>query len=151
MAQARRASQSKRSGKAISVLGIAGVSLAASTSGSPADIPSQHATPFQNFGPAVTLDDEEISDVTLATFHLFDKDASGTLPSGIQLAARGGCGCGHGGGCGGRGCGGARGCGGFRGCGGCRGCGGRGCGWGGCGCGGCGSYCLSWGGCYPYC
>jgi hypothetical protein len=160
MAQARRASRSKRSGKAVSVLGLAGVSLAASTGGSPASMPPQDAAPFQalTFGQSVTLDDEEISDVTLATFHLFDKDAAGALPSAVQVAAHGGCGCGHGcGGCGGRGCGGGfrgcgggfRGCAGFRGCGGCRGC--RGCGWGGCGCGGCYTYCLSLGGCYPWC
>jgi hypothetical protein len=39
MAQAKRASKGKRPSKAVSVLGIAGMSLAASTGGSPADIP----------------------------------------------------------------------------------------------------------------
>jgi hypothetical protein len=176
MPQAKRASKGKRPSKAVSVLGIAGVSLAASTGGSPADIPSasvaaptvgsvadmlwQNTAPFQ----VPTLDEEEISDVSLATFHLFDNENLGNSRSGIQLAAaRGGCGCGHG--CGGRGCGGFRGCGhGCRGCGfGCRGCGFggcRGCGWGGCGCGwgGCGviwgwggGCCLSWGGCRLWC
>ena len=54
------------------------------------------------------LDEEEISDVSLATFYLFDKEDLGTSRPGVQLAAfRGGCGCGHG--CGGGGC---RGCGG---------------------------------------
>jgi hypothetical protein len=175
MPQAKRISKGKREGKTVSVLAIAGVSLAASTGGSPADIPSaslaepiagsvadirlQNSAPFQ----IPFLDEEEISDVSLATFHLFDKDDLGNSQSGIQVAFRGcggGCGCGHGGGC--RGCGGGfRGCGGgFRGCGvgfrGCRGCGVgfRGCGFGGCGCGGCGwgwgwggGCCLSWGGC----
>jgi hypothetical protein len=179
MVQAKRASSGKRPSKAVSVLGIAGVSLAASTGGSPADIP-----PASLAGPTAgsiadrlwqssasfqlpTLDDEEISDVSLATFHLFDKDNLGNSHPGIQLALRagcGGCGCGHG--CGG--CGGARGChvggcgvGGCRvggcgvgGCRGCRvgGCGGCGGGWGGCGGCGCGwgwggGCCLSWGGC----
>src|SRR5271167_3003577 len=126
MSQAKRASKGKRPSKAVSVLGIAGVSLAASTGGSPADIP-----PTSLAGPTAasledilwqnnasfqipTLDDEEISDVSLATFHLFDKDNLGNSHSGIQLAMRagcGGCGCGHGcGGCGGRGCGGVRAC-----------------------------------------
>jgi hypothetical protein len=159
MAQAKRASKGKRSAKAVSVLGIAGVSLAASTSGSTADVPPQNTAPLQavNFNQPLTLGEEDISDVSLATFHLFDKDEVGMLPQ-VQLAARGGCGCGHGcgggRGCGGggfRGCGGGgfRGCGGggFRGCGGCRGCG-RGCGWGGCWTGGCTGCCLSWGGCY---
>jgi hypothetical protein len=162
MSQAKRASKGKRPNKALSVLGIAGVSLAASASGSIADIPAsdvapQNTVPFQLF-----LGEEEITDVSLATFHLFDKEDLGARGSRIQVA-RGGCGCGHGcggcgHGCGGRGCGGfGRGCGGFghgcgrgcfgRGCG--RGCFGRGCGCGWGGCGGCGGgCCLSWGGCY---
>ena len=177
MAQAKRASRGKRPSKAVSVMGIAGMSLAASTGGSPAEMPSaslaaptagsmaiwQNTASFQ----VPSLDEEEISDVSLATFHLFDKEDLGNSQSGLQLAAfRGGCGCGHGcGGC--RGCGGVRACGGgcravgvaCRGCGvgGCRGC--RGCGWGGCGgCGGCGwgwgwggGCCLSWGGCSLWC
>src|SRR5208337_3591472 len=178
MPQAKRASKGKRPSKAVSVLGIAGMSLAASTGGSPADMPSASlAAPaagsiadilWQNTAPfrVPTLDEEEISDVSLATFHLFDNESLGDPRPGIQLAAvRGGCGCGHGGGgcrgCGGRGCGG-RGCG-VGGCGhGCRGCGVGGCrgcgvGWGGCGgCGGCGwgwggGCCLSWGGCALWC
>jgi hypothetical protein len=163
MSQAKRASKGKRPSKAVSVLGIAGASLAASASGSVADIPVGDTPPSQNPVPfQIFLGEEEISDVSLATFHLFDKEDLG-LPR-IQLA-RGGCGCGgcgHGGGCGRGGFGGC-GHGGFGGCGrGCgfgRGCGGRGCGYGGCGwgwwggCGGCywgwgwGGCCLSWGGC----
>jgi hypothetical protein len=175
MPQAKRAANGKRPIKAVSVLGIAGVSLVASTSGSPADVASApFATPtagsatnaiWQDTAPfqLPAIDDEEISDVSLATFSLFDNDL-GNSQSGIQVAFRG-CGCGHGCGGGFRGCGGGfRGCGGgFRGCGGgcrfggCRGCGVgfRGCGCGGCGggCGGCGwgwgggGCCLSWGGC----
>jgi hypothetical protein len=173
MPQAKRASKGKRPSKAVSVLGIAGVSLAASTGGSPADMLSASLaaptagsvadTLWQNTArlQIPSLDEEEISDVSLATFYLFDKEGLGNSQSGIQLAAmRTGCGCGHG-------CGGCRGGGGFRGCrvggcgvGGCRGCrvggcGGCGGGWGGCGgCGGCGvgwgwggGCCLSWGGC----
>src|SRR5271169_660430 len=100
MSEAKRTSKGKLPSKAVSVLGIAGVSLAASAGGSVADmpvadIPSQNTAPFQFF----TLGDEEISDVSLATFHLFDKDGPGTPQSGlIQLARGGGCGCGHGGG-----------------------------------------------------
>ncbi len=138
MSQMKRASKGKRPSKALSVLGIAGVSWAASAGGSAADIPSQNIAPLQVF----TLGDEEISDVSLATFHAFDKENLGIPQSAIQLArgcCGGGCGCGHG--CGGGGCGHA--CGGGCGhacAGGCghgwvgRGC--RGCGVGGCG--GCG-------------
>ena len=137
MAQAKRASRGKRPSKAVSALGIAGVSLVASTGGSPAEMPSASLAAPTAGSVAIlwrntasfqvpSLDEEEISDVSLATFHLFDKEDLGNSQSGMQLAAfRGGCGCGHG-------CGGCRGCGGFRGCGG--GC--RGGGFGGCrGCG----------------
>jgi hypothetical protein len=148
MSQTKRASSGKRPSKAMSVLGVAGVSWAASGSASVADIQPHNAAPLQNF----TLADEEISDVSLATFHLVDEADPGTPRTtmlGIQLA-RGGCGCGGGGGCGGRGCGG---CGG--GCGfGCGGCffGGflyGGCGYGGCGYGGYGYGGSGYGG-YPH-
>lgn len=154
MPQTKRASEGKRPSKTASVLGIAGVSLAASAGGSAAALPSQFMGSFH----PVTLFDEEISDVSLATFHIFDAQNLGTPRLSVQLA-HGGCGCGHGGcghgGCGHGGCG--HGCG--RGCGGChrgcggwhRGCGGCGCGFGGCGCAGGGGCCLSWGGCWPTC
>ena len=164
MPQVKRNLKVKRPGKVVSVAGIAGAFLASSTSGSVADIPPQSMAPFQ----VLNLGEEEISDVSLATFHFVDGESLETSLPRVQLA-RGGCGggcggCGgHGGGCGGRGggCGGHGGCAGFRGCGGhggCGGCGrgcGRGCGFGGCGgCGwgwgwGCGwgGCCLSWGGC----
>jgi hypothetical protein len=45
----------------------------------------------------ITLFEEEISDVSLATFYVFDNENAGTLRRGVQIAA-GGCG---GGGCGG--------------------------------------------------
>jgi hypothetical protein len=159
MPQAKRNLKVKRPIKAVSMVGIAGAFLASSTSGSVADLPPQSMAPFQ----VLNLSEEEISDVSLATFHFVDGENLETLLPRIQLA-RGGCGGGCGG-CGGRGgCAGFRGCGGcagFRGCGGCagfRGCGGcagfRGCGFGGCGgCRGCGwgcgwgGCCLSWGGC----
>jgi hypothetical protein len=141
--------KAKHSKTALSVFGLAGLSLAATTattSESIAGMPSPATAPVQAF----TMGEEEISDVTLATFHLFDKESVDQSRSLLQLTRCGGCGrCG--GGC--RGCGGGcriGGCG-CRGCG-CRGCGCRGCGWRGCGCGGCGGgWCLSWGGCRPWC
>ena len=62
-------------------------------------------------GHAITLGEEEIADVSLATFYVFDKENTGSLRGGVQVAR--GCGCG--------GCSGCRGC---RGCRACRGCGG---------------------------
>jgi hypothetical protein len=170
----KRSSKSKRRSKALPALGFAGVSLSmaggacasiseASANTSPTTSPSQNQEIF--------LADEEISDVSLATFYVFDKENPRPPPLSQKLRfARCGCG-GHGGGCGGRGggcgCGGHGGCGhgGLGGCGhggcafhgGCRGggfhggcrCGGRffrGCG--GCSCGGCGGcgcgVCLTW-------
>ena len=82
MAQAKRALKGKRPSKAISMLGIVGVSLAASSGGSVADTPSRNAVPFQR----ITLGDEEIADVSLATFHLCDDENLGSLRSGIKLA-----------------------------------------------------------------
>ena len=155
MSRAKQASKRKRLTKAAGVpaLGAAGLglSLAGSASASAvptADVPqSLSSIPNQRF----VLGEEEMADVSLATFHLFDKE-NGT--AGFTQVARG-CGCGGCHGCGG--CGGCRGCGGVgcRGCG-CRGCGCAGCGgwsiffggcgvsWGGCGFGGC---CASWGVC----
>ena len=150
MSHAKHASKRKRLRKAVPMVGIAGVSLAmaggASLANAPtANVPSQDTAP----GPVITLGEEEISDVSLATFYVFDKENAGApqLGKNIQLAARG---CGGCRGCGGRGCGG-RGCGGAAaehaaaedGCGGCRGCGCSA----GCGC----IPCFSWGGCAPWC
>ena len=53
----------------------------------------------------IFLSEEEISDVSLATFYVFDNE-TGPLAQRLRLA-RGGCG---GGGCGGHGCGGGGGC-----------------------------------------
>jgi hypothetical protein len=139
MPRVKQASKQKRTTKAAAVmaLGAAGLGLSlvgsASASTMPtADIPqSDNTSPNQRF----VLGEEEMADVSLATFHLFDRENVG---SSVQLAR----GCGGCGGCrGGGGCGGCRGCGG----GGCRGCG---CGFGGCvGCAGCAGCCLSWGAC----
>jgi len=136
MSHAKDASKRKRLRKAVPTVGIAGMSLAmaggasAATAPPTANLPSQYI-PLSH---EITLGEEEISDVSLGTFYVFDKeDIASELGRDVQLAAgRGGCG-GRGGGCG-RGCGG-------------RGCGGRGCGVGGCGCwgGGCGcGCCLAW-------
>jgi hypothetical protein len=153
----RSSKKIKRRRKALPVLGITGLSVslasgaAASTNGPAADIASQNISPNHE----IFLSEEEISDVSLATFYVFDKENESELGQPLKLARGGGCGCGHGGGCGcghgggcavhgggfgcghgcGRGCGCGRGF--FRGCG-CGGCGG-------CGCGGCGGGCgICW-------
>ncbi len=126
----------RRRRKEVTALGMVGVSLSLTSGASAAAVVGPESNiPFKDTvaDPGMTLNEEEISDVSLGTFYVFDKENAGAARG--QFAQRG---CGGCRGC--RGC--RRGCGGG-GCGGCR----RGCGGGGCGgCGGCGC-CLSWGSC----
>jgi hypothetical protein len=137
MSRVKEVSKRKRLTKTAGVpaLGAAGLGLSLVGSASAlatADLPqSLNTTPNQRF----VLDEEEMADVSLATFHVFDKE-SGT--GGFTQVAMGGGGCAGGCGCGtGKGCG----CGGWRGSSESSGSGGRR------GGGGC---CASWGGC-RYC
>ncbi len=128
MARAKQPSKRTRRSKAVPVLGIAGVSFAmaggasAATGGTAADIPAQTATPQHQ----LFLGEEEISDVSLSTFYVFDKEKTAATKQLGEKTAWWGCRCG-----------GCR-------CGGCR-CGWRACG----GCGGCGGCCWTWGRCRP--
>src|SRR5262245_19475799 len=136
MSRANKTSKQKRRGKTLPPLGAAGLSLAltsgahAATAGTSVDKPTLNTLLSQE----ITLTKEEISDVSLSTFYVFDKE---NAHLGQQLAwgcRCGGCRCGCAFracrcGCGGCGCA-------FRACrcGGC-GCAFRACR---CGCGGCG-------------
>src|ERR1700742_2976034 len=169
MSRVKQASKQKRTTKAAAVkaIGAAGLSFSMVGGASASAMPTADIPQFDNNSPnqRFVLSEEEMADVSLATFYVFDKENVG---GGVQLA-RGCGGCGHGGGCGGcRGCGG----GGFRGCGGgggpgwvgcpggggLGGGGGGGCGvgigfggigfgFGGCGIGWGGACCGSWGAC----
>src|ERR1700750_1534818 len=104
MPRVTQASKQKRKTKAaVKVLGAAGLSFSLVGSASASTMPtagipqSDNTSPNQRF----VLDEEEMADVSLATFYVFDRENVGI---GVQLA-RGGCGggggCGHGcGGCG---------------------------------------------------
>ena len=119
MSHTKRVSTRKRRGKAVPVLGAAG--LLALANGASAEATIDTSMPNTSVSRPVLLGEEEISDVSLATFYVFDKENAQKPQLGQQLAFRG-CGCG---GCR---CGGCRcfhGC--FRAC--------R------CGCGGCGGCC----------
>ena len=76
----KRSSKSKRPSKALPALGIAGVTLAlasaasASTGEATTNVPS--ASHHEIF-----LGEEEISDVSLATFYVFDKENAGLAPA----------------------------------------------------------------------
>jgi hypothetical protein len=123
MSHAKQVSKRKRRTKvtALGVAGLLSLTGGASADVDPAKVTSENAAAHHE----ITLEEEEISDVSLGTFYLFDKEDAGTHHPGIQLAR----------GCRGCGCRGCRGC--ARGCRGCRGCG---------GCGGCGGWCFSVGG-----
>ena len=127
MSRANQTSKRKRRSKTLPALGAAGLSLAltsgahAATERTALDRPTLNTVVSQE----ITLAEEELSDVSLSTFYVFDKENALKPQLGQQLAWRG-CRCG-GSRCGGCRCG--RGC--FRacrcgcgGCGGCRGCGG---------------------------
>jgi len=134
MSRVKQSPNRRRRNKAVPVLGAAGLSLALASGASAATASSDANVLMQSAGAGheITLREEEVADVSLATFYVFDKESAGAHHSGVQLAARG---CGHGG-CGCRGCAARAGC---RGCArACRGCA-RGCA--GCG-GGCGGCCI---------
>jgi hypothetical protein len=130
MPEVKKTSKRKRMTKAAPALGAAGLTFSLVGGASAAVAPVNDAQPTPNYSPshAITLGEEEIADVSLATFYVFDKESTAAATNGVQVAWRG--------------------CGGCRGCRGCRACRGCGVGWRGCGgCGGCGCGCLSWGGC----
>ena len=123
MAHTKPASKRRRRSKALPVLGAAGLSLSLASGASA--VPAGPALPTQNtieVGQNITLGEEEIADVSLATFYVFDKENDGTSGP-LQRVGHGCGGCGgHGHGCGGCiGIGIACGCGGCGGCGGCSG------------------------------
>jgi hypothetical protein len=100
---------------ALPAFGAAGVSLAMASGASANAVPT--TVPSQDLGgqPIITLSEEEIADVNLATFYVIDKENVQTPQAGVQLAYWRACrGC--------RACRACRACGGWRACGGC-GCG----------------------------
>jgi hypothetical protein len=132
MARTKQVSKRKRRRIGLPALGAAGVSLVMA-GGAAANAPTTNVPSLQDASsPTITLDEEEIADVSLGTFYVFDKENDSRLGQGIRLAARGGCGrCG---GCAAARCGGCAGkcavarcagrCGCAARCGGCGGCGG---------------------------
>jgi hypothetical protein len=94
----------KRSINAVPVLSAAGLSLSLASAASAAIGRPAADMQTQDTGVSheVTLSEEEISDVSLATFYVFDNENAGTFRRRIKLAQGcGGCGCGGCGGCGG--------------------------------------------------
>ena len=86
MSRSKQTSKGRGRRRVVTALGVAGaLSLAG---GASASISSAGDIPTQNTAP-VLLAEEEISDVSLATFYVFDKENAGAHRSGVQLAARG--------------------------------------------------------------
>jgi hypothetical protein len=85
MSHAKRASKRRSRAKAVTVLGVAGaLSLAGGASGAAVGLPGDTLTA----NTAVTLHEEEISDVSLSTFYVFDHENAGARRPGLQLAQR---------------------------------------------------------------
>src|SRR5215475_11158048 len=98
MAHAKRASKRKRRRIALPALGAAGASLIMA-SGASATAPTAASLQETSLRPVITLDEEEIADVSLGTFYVFDKENESQVGQGVRLAARGCGGCGRCGGC----------------------------------------------------
>jgi hypothetical protein len=87
MLHTKHASKRRSRAKAVTVLGVAGaLSLAGGACGADADPAGDTLTP--NAAPVITLGEEEISDVSLATFYVFDHENAGARRPGLQLAQR---------------------------------------------------------------
>jgi hypothetical protein len=103
MSRAKHAARRDRRSKVVPVLGAAGLSLTLASGASAAsslpidDMLSRNSAASHQ----ITLREEEISDVSLATFYVFDKEAAGGFQPGMRLAmAAGACaGCAGCGGC----------------------------------------------------
>lgn len=117
MPQVKQAAKERRTTKAAAVtaLGAAGLGVSLVGSASATTMPAAGVPQSDNVWPnqRFVLGEEEMADVSLATFHLFDKENIGGEVQEAAVVVR-------------RGCGGCRGCRAWRGCrcGGCRGCGG---------------------------
>ena len=89
MPQVKQASNRKRGTKAaVSALGAAGLTFSLLGSATASAVPAADARQTTAFAPneAITLGEEEIADISLATFYVFDKEKVG---SGVQVARRG--------------------------------------------------------------
>jgi len=88
----KRSSIGKRRSKALPALGFAGMSLsmASGACASTSEASANTSPPSQKH--EIYLGEEEISDVSLATFHIFDKENAGPPPLFQKLRLAAGCG-----------------------------------------------------------
>jgi hypothetical protein len=91
MSRAKQAPKRKRRSKLVPVLGAAGLSLllAGGASAATGALVADALTHNGVVSHEITLGEEEIADVSLATFYVFDKEDAGPSRQGVRLA----CGC----------------------------------------------------------
>ena len=110
MPHTKQASKRRSRAKAVRVAGA----LSLASGQSRAAVSAAGDIPIETTAPLITLGEEEISDVSLSTFYVFDNENAAAHHGGLQLAKRTR---GHGGSAVHRGCGGcAVACGGCGGC-----------------------------------
>ena len=88
MARAKQASKRKRSRQALPVWGAAGMSLAMAGGASAAVVDGAKTSPQQTL-PVITLGEEELSDVILSKFFVYDREATASSRLGEKLRANG--------------------------------------------------------------
>jgi len=87
--------QRKRRRKGVPVLGAAGLSLSlASASAAVSGVSAHLLARTPPVSQQMTLHDEEISDISLATFRVFDKENTQRPPARLTMGAGCGCACG---------------------------------------------------------
>src|SRR5262245_25249853 len=142
MPHTKRASKRKHPKEIVPVVGVVGVSLSLAGGASAATAPTTDTPSRITAPPQLALTEEEISDVSLATFYVFDRESAIPTSLGTKIAQR----CGR--------CGGCRGCAAVARCGGrcavvarcgCARCGVWRCARCGCSCSGCAAPCWIWG------
>jgi hypothetical protein len=103
MSRVKQSPNRRRRNKAVPVLGAAGLSLALASGASAATASPDANVLMQNAGAGheITLREEEVADVSLATFYVFDKENAGPVRHVGRLAMGA---CGACAGCGGCGC-----------------------------------------------
>ena len=94
----KRSPKTNRRSKALPTLGFAGVSLSMASGACASTSEASANTPPPSQNHEIFLGEEEISDVSLATFYVFDKENAGPPPLSqkLRLAVGGGAGCGCG-------------------------------------------------------
>ena len=91
MPRVKQASKRKRVTKSVPVLGAAGLTFSLVGGASAAAVPTADVPQTPNIAPshAITLGEEEIADVSLATFHVFDKENAAASPRAACRKLRG--------------------------------------------------------------